>query len=139
MRVFFDTSALVKRYINEDGSDLVENICGQASQVIVSGLCFSEVFSAVNQRRRQKLMGEKGYRLIKATVIDEFKSFIVCPFDEKTLYLSVDLIEQYPLRTLDAIHLAAAIQMKPKLFVSADRQQLKVAKALKLTVQDVNA
>ena len=41
MKVFFDSSAFAKRYIEEPGSDTVENLCAQAAMLweLVQSAC----------------------------------------------------------------------------------------------------
>jgi predicted nucleic acid-binding protein len=43
MRVFFDTSAFVKRYISEAGTDIVLEWCDQAAEIILSGIALPEI------------------------------------------------------------------------------------------------
>jgi predicted nucleic acid-binding protein len=49
-------------------------------------------------------------------------------------YALVDQVAPHPLRTLDALHLSAAIRINANEFATADRNQAEAAKALFLTV-----
>ena len=40
---------------------------------------------------------------------------------------AIDLIERHPLRTMDALHVACALDWQADLFVSSDRRQLAAA------------
>jgi hypothetical protein len=58
------------------------------------------------------------------------------------IMLSAKLIERHPLRTLDANHLASALQFQQlvgeaSLFVSSDSQLLQAATAENLTVRQI--
>lgn len=57
MRVFFDTSAFVKRYIYEAGTDSVLEWCDRATEIGLSGIALPEIVSAF-------------YRLIKAFIFN---------------------------------------------------------------------
>lgn len=46
MRVFFDTSAFVKRYIQETGTDAVLAWCDRADEIGLSGIVLPEIISA---------------------------------------------------------------------------------------------
>ena len=46
MRVFFDSSAFVKRYVREAGTDLVLSWCEQATELCLSGIALPEIVSA---------------------------------------------------------------------------------------------
>ncbi len=61
MRYFFDTSALVKRYVQETGSDLVDKAFEEANQIIVSAITRIETLSAF---RRLRAPGIKKYPLL---------------------------------------------------------------------------
>ena len=46
MRVFLDTSALVKRYHVEKGTDVIDNLLGSEHQICISRLSVTELTSA---------------------------------------------------------------------------------------------
>jgi len=52
MRVFFDSSAFVKRYVREAGSDAVLQWCDQASEVLLSGIALAEIVSGFCRLQR---------------------------------------------------------------------------------------
>ncbi len=45
MRIFFDSSAWVKRYINEEGTEQVLLWCEQATELALSGIALPEIIS----------------------------------------------------------------------------------------------
>ena len=66
MRVFFDTSAFVKRYIREDGTDTVLEWCDRATEIGLSGIALAEIVSAFCRLRREARIDETQYRSLKA-------------------------------------------------------------------------
>lgn len=63
------------------------------------------------------------------------------PVDTQLIGVSRRLLDSHPLKTLDSLYLAAALNLQqvsatPVLFVSADRQLLRAAKAEGLKVLD---
>ncbi len=42
MKTFLDSSAFAKRFVDEDGSDKVEDTCAQATELGLSVLCVPE-------------------------------------------------------------------------------------------------
>lgn len=46
MRVFFDSSAFAKRYVREEGSELVLYWCDQATELCLYGIALPEIISA---------------------------------------------------------------------------------------------
>lgn len=135
MRLFFDSSAFVKRFVAEKGSDEVETLCLNASEIALSSICFPEIISAMNRRLREKSITRKNYRLIKNRMIEEFEDIEIINIVPEVISKSVSLLEKNNLRTLDALHIASAIAWKCDLFVSADKRQIMAAKKSGLKVK----
>lgn len=135
MRLFFDSSAFVKRFVAEKGSDEVETLCLNASVIALSSICFPEIISAMNRRLREKSITRKNYRLIKNRMIEEFEDIEIINIVPEVISKSVSLLEKNNLRTLDALHIASAIAWKCDLFVSADKRQIMAAKKSGLKVK----
>ncbi|GAI32781.1 unnamed protein product, partial [marine sediment metagenome] len=62
MKIFFDTSALVKRYVDEPNSDRVIEICRQADRLILSIICLPEMISTLNRLLRENTISAEDYR-----------------------------------------------------------------------------
>lgn len=58
----------------------------------------------------------------------------VCNLTIPVVVRAIGLLEKYPLRTLDALHVAGALEYRADLFVSSDRRQLDAASASGLRV-----
>lgn len=134
MKVFFDTSALAKRYIQEKGSEAVNDLFGPSKKIVVSMICMTEVFSAINRLCREKHINTTQYVQLKDAILQEFQQFEVCEISPEVIGRSVTLLEKYSLRALDALHLASALHVKPVVFVSSDIEQIAVARDLRLKV-----
>lgn len=137
MKYFFDTSALAKRYITEKGSDIVNDLFVKSSGIYVSIICLPELFSALNRLKREGALTQSQYEGIKLSIVDEFKHFQVCEFSPTIIAQTVSLLEQFPLRSLDALHLACFMQTRNVTFVSSDQQQVKTVFNLKLKFKEV--
>ncbi len=135
MNTFFDSSAFAKRFIDETGSDEIEQICLGSDSIALSSICFPEIISAINRRLRENHLSKKDYFLIKERMIIEFESIEVINVLPEVIGKTITLLEKYNLRTLDAIHVASAIIWKAELFVSADKRQAVSAKKAGLKVK----
>ncbi|MCU0574559.1 MAG: type II toxin-antitoxin system VapC family toxin [Syntrophobacteraceae bacterium] len=62
MRVFFDTSAFVKRYIEEPGTEKVVEICGQADSLALCVICLPEMISTLNRLVRENRLSADDYQ-----------------------------------------------------------------------------
>ena len=135
MKLYLDSSALVKRYVEEKSSEEVADLCARADTLVSSVISFSEVFSSLNRRLREKQLSPSQYRQCKVAFLKEYKEMTRCLASEEILSVSAALLEKFPLRAMDAIHLASALDSGPDLFVSFDNHQLAAAKTLGLKTQ----
>jgi uncharacterized protein len=69
LNIFFDSSALAKRYIEEKGSDQVQAVLSSASALAVSVISVPEIVSALCRRRRERKVSTEEYRNAKASVL----------------------------------------------------------------------
>jgi predicted nucleic acid-binding protein len=137
VRAFIDSSALAKRYIREAGSDYVESVLDEASEVAVSLLCPPEIISALSRLRRQTLLSPRQFDHAKSALFHDIEDVLICGITGPVIDKTIVLLERHALRTIDALHLATAIEWRADLFVSADRRQLRAAAASGLDVRQV--
>ena len=132
MKLFLDSSAFAKRYIQEEGSDKVEAHCMQAAILGLSIVCFPEMISAFNRKRREKELSSYDYTQLKTRLIEEVKDADLIQLTPKVLAEATALLETNTLRALDALHVASAVQWQADLFVTSDKRQFQAAKKAKL-------
>lgn len=77
MKTFFDSSAFAKRYIEEKGSQLVDDICYKATEVCLSVICVPEIISALNRRLREKSLSNHDYLTIKQHLSDDIRDAVI--------------------------------------------------------------
>jgi predicted nucleic acid-binding protein len=142
MNYFFDTSALVKIYHIEAGSDSVLDIYHSENSITISELGKVEFLSTVyNQKYREKEINEETIEAIinkfDEDLINKFKLF---KFSSLVLDESWILIKKhakdFSLRTLDCIQLAFfnAYREDEDVFVCADKRLVKVAELEGFTI-----
>jgi uncharacterized protein len=137
MNIFFDSSAFAKRYIEEEGSDQVDELCQRAETLEISILCIPEVFSALNRRRREGVISDSDYSLIKDQFSTDIGDAILLDLIPAVITRTIALLENHSLRAMDVIHVACALESQPDLFVSADQRQLIAAQNEGLAVRQV--
>ncbi len=54
MLVFIDTSSLIKRYIQEDGSDKIDNYFVDGNEILLSPITTIEIASTFNRKLRDR-------------------------------------------------------------------------------------
>jgi len=137
--IYFDTSALAKWYINEKGSNEVEQLIMDRGPVAASDLTVVEMRSLLARRRREKHINSSLEIEIFSTFQEDIRrKTILChplPFGLATA--AVHLLNQFSdssLATLDALHLALAKEIGTEILATADRIMADAAEAMGLEV-----
>ena len=124
MNCFFYTLALIKKYIIEQGSELVKRYLDQSQLVYVSGTARIECFSVVGRMLSNDELDLKEANELKIEIIQDFLFFQIIPFNNLTESVAIELVQKHRLKTLDAIQLASALlsKQKPDYFLGADKR-----------------
>lgn len=138
MRVFFDTSALAKRYVDEVGSEQVRMLCTEADALGVSVLVLPELISTLCRLVREGRLSVENYRDLKSAVQADLSDADLCDLSQDAFEQTISCLENHSLRALDALHVGSALVYQPDLFVSADRRQAMAASREGLAVIDLS-
>ncbi len=128
MKICVDSSAFAKRYVLEDGSEIIERLLQGASQLALCTILVPEIISGMNRRLREQILSKNDYRKIKRQLLEDVHDAIVLQVTPAIISRSVRLLETNILRAMDALHVACAIEWRAELFATADKRQLKAAK-----------
>lgn len=123
--LFFDTSALVKRYYQEPGTETVDSLVENDTTVAITTLGVIETISAFRRKYNREDIQEDDVNALLASFFREaLDDFVVLPMEESTQQFSFDLVLEDDLRTLDSLQLSAALSLaagdNDVVFVSAD-------------------
>lgn len=127
MNAFFDSSAWAKRYIEEQGSEAVDDLCRATDRLALSVICVPEIVSALNRRMREKTVSKADYLAIKSRLLDDVRDAEIVNITDEVVAQSLLILEQHPVRAMDALHLAGALAWRADLFVTADKAQAQAA------------
>jgi len=129
VKLFLDTSALVKKYIMEEyGVQRLSELLGKASVVIVSPVTWIEIHHVFYRIRREGLLGTPGLKKVLKDVGEDYRYFHVAAFNDALEERAVKILKGFPLRSQDAIQLAAAITTEYDLFCTADLKLYEASK-----------
>jgi predicted nucleic acid-binding protein len=139
MNVFLDTSALVKLYHQENGTEKLNRFLSDSAEnivIAVSDLTLIELHSVLMSKYRNGEIKFSDLRETLDLIEIDFHSFNTVKIDILAINLSLLLIDSYGskhnLRSLDSIQLASAIMTDMYLpldyFISSDFELLKIAK-----------
>lgn len=109
---FLDSSALVKRYIEEAGSSVVATLFRGRRRVAVSRLAEVEVPLAIARRARKGDVAESAARAHGEQVLEDLRSLLVVELRSRTFETARDLGWRHGLRAYDALQLASAVRLK---------------------------
>ncbi|MCA9977161.1 MAG: type II toxin-antitoxin system VapC family toxin, partial [Anaerolineales bacterium] len=137
MRTFFDASAFVKRYVEESGSQQVDEICQETSDLALSVICVPEIMSALNRRVRERILLPQAYSVIKQHLSQDIRDAEIVNLTPHIIASAISLLETSPLRAMDALHVACALEWGVDLFVSSDQRQLAAAEKVNLKTKRV--
>ena len=108
MNAYFDTSALVKLYLAEDGTEQAMTLFAAAEVAIVNALAFVEVRAALAAAVRAGRLRAAELAAAKADLQTLAETFVVVD-PGGVLDAAADAAERFGLRAYDAVHLATAL------------------------------
>lgn len=147
---FLDTSALGKRYVDEKGSAWIRTLTAPASDntLLMARITMVEMFSALSRRKREgSVLASACETAANAFTIHCATEYLFIEFNLEIVDRARDLLERYPLRTIDSVQLASALvankviidhELRPLVFVSADARLLQVASDQDLVIENPN-
>jgi hypothetical protein len=147
---YADTSALLKRYVQEVGSPWLIALVApeQHPLVIASKLTIVEMTSAFARRRRENTITGAMYDEVNQAFLDDCRAqYQLVDVDDSIIARAQELLDSHPLRAYDAMHLATALivnqfyvntYQRPLTFLCADDRLNVAASAEGLAVDNPN-
>jgi hypothetical protein len=125
--VALDTSALLGRYLSGPHRQVVLDAMSADPVWCASALAQAEALGLVDRVCDVPSDGDALRRALR----DDWERIHVVPVDQRCLDRAAELTREQPLRTVDALHLAAADRLpRPVTYVTFDPRQIPVALAL---------
>jgi predicted nucleic acid-binding protein len=136
--LYLDASALVKRYVAEEGSPETNALIAVASVVGTAAISRTEVSSALAKASRMRLLSREEAASALQVFNTEWESLIRLQLTEAVICRAATLAWEHVLRGYDAVHLASALFWQdmlgdPITLASYDLQLWQAAKASGLT------
>ncbi len=136
--IYFDTSALIKLFVLEKGSEDAQRLSHDHFPVATATITHTETHSGCNRRKREGHLSARQYTRLSRQFEEHWTTYIRIELTQEVIALAKVLLERYPLRAFDAIHLASAISLQkgvqePLQFAAADIRLLDAASAEHLT------
>jgi predicted nucleic acid-binding protein len=144
---YFDSSALVKRYLSEDGSVWVQERCNDPTRTIVTTeISRVEVAAAFAAKLRGDFITQSEYQQVRTKLRQDCqRQYLLIPVEAQRVDEAIELTARQKLRGYDAVHLACALHFNqillqngssPLIFVAADIELLQAAQAEGLVTEN---
>lgn len=111
MILYLDTSAFIKLYVEERGSDTMRAAIS-ASLLHTHWITYAEMRAALARLHRMGYQTDDAYREHKREFETDWKAINTILPDERILRRAGDLAERFGLRGYDSVHLAAAESLR---------------------------
>ena len=115
MRLYLDTSALVKLYVEEEESALVRSAAERAGLIATSAIAYVEARAAFVRRRHEGGISAGGYRRIVRDLDADWSRYLMVEVTDPLLREAARLVEAHRLRASDAVHLASAVAVQERM------------------------
>jgi predicted nucleic acid-binding protein len=144
--VYLDSSAIAKRYVEEEGSEAIDALYAR-SEVREMDLCFSlwnvgEVLGAIAKARRLRWLTPAGAETAAWSFVREsmklrhMGALRTAPVRGDLLEAAITLLFRRDIEQADALQIATCQDLRASAFVSADRSLLEAARAEGLAALD---
>lgn len=135
MILFCDTSALLKLYVAEAGSEELKERVQEAEAIAVCRIAWAEAFAALSRRAREVPDDAAVIEQAKAALAADWPHYVVLEIDQTLVERAGEFADTFALCGYDSIQLAAAfeaarISQTPIFFACYDLRLNKAAKLL---------
>lgn len=131
MSLYVDSSALLKRYVDEPDSGAADAFLRSDPTLIVARHAIVEI-----RRGLARLLSARDLAAAREQFASDLGSFVIAELDETTCERAATIAETTGARTLDSLHLAAAQRVgAPAVpFLTFDLRQAQAARSLGFVV-----
>ena len=139
--VYLETSAYLAWLFDEPGAHEIADALNDADLIVTSELIRIETIRAIRRVQQERLVTPDQADLLKRTLDDDVRGWFRMSIDESVVTGASTAFPVEPVRSLDAIHLASALEFK-KLYpdikmLSLDDRIRHNKKALRLQHQSI--
>ncbi len=130
MTTYVDTSALLKRYVDEADSERAVELLMSDPELVTGRHTVVEV-----RRNLSRLLAATAATAARKAFAEDLSAVSIVELDAATCELAATIAEQTGVRTLDALHLGAARRIGTAItFLTFDARQAQAARSLGFAV-----
>ena len=106
---YLDTSAIVKFYISEAGSQKVRQVFDLSDVLATCCITYVETISTFTRINNEKKLNDSDYENIVLNFKKDWEDLFVLKIDNTIIKTAGQFIESYQIKGYDSIHLASAV------------------------------
>jgi len=137
--IYLDTSSLVKRYIAETGSEVVDRVYSESEagrlRIAFSIWNIGEAVGVFDRYRVRELISDEEFKRARANLISEslklsrLEALSLLPMTSLSLAGSWSLVSKHHIYVADALQITSSKEVGADLLLVADRRLLEAANA----------
>jgi predicted nucleic acid-binding protein len=133
--LFCDSSALVKLYLQEQGSDAIKSHASASEILAVCRIAWVEIMSALARRQRERPQDAAAIAAARQHFETDWPNYLCLELTQELATLAGDYADTFALRAYDSVQLAAAELARREItgefmFACFDARLLKAARVL---------
>ncbi len=138
MIVYADSSALVKLFVIEEGTEATQEMLNRSRTMGTGLLARAELGAALARGAQRRLLSQEEAQEARRRLADAWPTWVHIAVDEALVSRAETLAWEYGLRGYDAVHLAAALAWQerighPVVLATFDQQLWEAAQLAGLT------
>jgi predicted nucleic acid-binding protein len=110
--LYLDTSALVKLYVAEAGTEAVAAAAERATALVTVRITYAEAHAAFAQHARTKGLGSGALRRVVRQLDEEWSQYSIVEVTDALVRRAGVLAERHRLRGWDAVQMSAALDLR---------------------------
>ena len=135
MILFCDTSALVKLYVHEDGTEVVIEQAAASEIVAVCRIAWVETMAAMARRSREQAQEAAAIAKARKRFVADWPHYFILEVTQPLVELAGEYADAFALRAYDGVQLAAVQTVHQELpgevrFACYDTRLVKAARVL---------
>lgn len=136
---YLDTSALVKRFVAEPGTEAIRRLFASGESIATSKIAYAEIYAALARRRREDDLTPRAFARACSQFERDWTGYVRVAVHDDVLATARKLLLRHPLKGYEAIHLASALLLQDALgadllFGAADDRLLRAAQAERIRI-----
>jgi predicted nucleic acid-binding protein len=135
--IYWDSSALIKRYVTEEHSDSVRSNFKKSSLHFTSTISHAEVLASFSRLKREGYISQDELQKISLSFLADWNNLYVVQYSDGPQAIAQTISSNVSARGMDLIHLTSALHLQNEgleiEFISFDIRLNNAAKDLKLT------